>query len=93
MAGVSGGNASDLTFTLYGLHRGRGEGNPVLRPLGRHPLEFAAAKTGITVATMYALVRLHDRRPKLATAIATGAAAVMLTVAGRNAGVVRGPPR
>jgi hypothetical protein len=91
MAGVSGGNASDLTFTLYALHHGAAEGNPVLHPLGRHPIGLAAAKTGLTIGTMFALVKLHEHRPKLATTIAAGAAGVMLTVAAHNAGLLHRP--
>jgi hypothetical protein len=92
MAGVSGGNASDLTLTLYALNRGHGEANPVLHPLGRHPVALAAAKTVMTVSTMYALLKLHDRRPKLATSIAIGAAAVMLAVSAHNADLLHRPP-
>jgi hypothetical protein len=92
MAGVSGGNASDLTLTLYALNRGKDEANPILHPLGRHPVALAAAKTGMTVSTMYALLKLHDRRPKLATSIAIGAAAVMLAVSAHNAGLLHRPP-
>lgn len=89
IGGLAGGSASDLTFTLYALHRGGGEGNPVLHPLGPHPIALATAKAGMTVATIYALIKLHERHPKIATLAAAGAASVMMGVAARNAGVLR----
>lgn len=62
-------NGSDLAETMYviGANRGR-EANPIFAPFSNRPILFGAAKIGIDTAVSYALIKYHERHPKLALA-------------------------
>ena len=53
--------ALDVHSTLQVLHRGGGEGNPMLQGLVKHEAAFIAAKAAVAAGTMYAASRIAKR--------------------------------
>lgn len=82
-------HAADLAETQRCLGSGRcREVNPWLARF-ESPSAFAVAQMGVVSAQLWALAKLHERKPKLATAINFATAGVFAGIAVHNAKVAR----
>lgn len=90
MVAAVAAHGADLASTEHCLGSGHcREMNPLLARFDQ-PAVFGAVKMGIVGAQLWALAKLHDRKPRLATAINLATAGVFAGVAIHNSQVAKG---
>lgn len=78
--------AADTATTLGLLSKGGfREANPALSPFQDEPLKLAGIKIGVAVGSTYALIKLHEHKPKLAFWLTIAAIGVNGFAAAHNA--------
>jgi Domain of unknown function (DUF5658) len=61
-------HAADMFTTTYNLQLGGIEANPILAPLSQQPVALVAFSSALNVLQIYAITKVHHRRPKVAMA-------------------------
>lgn len=80
------GHGADLFTTAHCLGaKTCREVNPILRPLENHDYALGAVKLGLAAGQGYALDKLRERNPRLATVMTFVFAGVSFGIAARNA--------
>lgn len=81
---------ADMVTTAYALSRGvtAREANPVLRPLGGHPIALSVASGAFDVVEVWALMKLNQHHPKLAKVFALSLVATEVWATSNNVRLV-----
>jgi hypothetical protein len=87
-----GAQGADLSTTMYCLgRRNCVEANPLFAPFAQKPLLAGAWKMGVAAGSAWALLKIHEKHPKLAFWISVAQAAGYSWVAMRNARIAQEP--
>ena len=77
---------ADLSTTSWAMGKGgHMEANPILRPFASDPVALAVAKGGLAVGLNYALLTLHEKKPKTVLVAGIAQTLVFGWIAHRNA--------